>query len=68
MTLAFIVRAEFDGRRWTLTVQDLATGERRRFDTFAGCGEGLRRAAEGHVPALRRGGPSTRDPEGNEGS
>jgi hypothetical protein len=68
MTLAFIVRAEFDGHRWTLTMQDLATGERRRFDTFGACGEGLRRAAEGHVPALRRGGPLPRDPAGTEGS
>jgi hypothetical protein len=68
MTLAFIVRAEFDGRCWTLTVQDLATGERRRFDTFAACSEGLRRAAEGHVPALRRDRPQPRDPDGTEGS
>jgi hypothetical protein len=68
MTIAFIVRAEFDGRRWTLTVQDLATGERRRFDTFGACGEGLQAAAEGHVPALRRGRPLPRDPEGAEGS
>jgi hypothetical protein len=68
MTLAFIVRAEFDGRCWTLTVQDLATGERRCSNTFSSGSGGFWRAAEGHVPALRRDRPQPRDPDGTEGS
>lgn len=37
MTLAFIVRVEFDGERWALTLQDLETGERRDFEGFDAC-------------------------------
>jgi hypothetical protein len=68
MTLGFIVRVEFDGRRWTLTLHDLANGERRRFDTFGACGEGLRMASEAHLPAVRREGRVSRGPDGAEGS
>lgn len=37
MTLAFIVRVEFDGQRWALTLQDLESGERRDFEGFDTC-------------------------------
>ncbi len=55
MTAAFIVRAEHDGRCWRLTLQDLASGERRSFSTFAACCAALRAAAEARRPAPRRG-------------
>jgi len=45
VTLAFIVRAEFDGQRWALTLQDLETGERRDFESFDGCFAALQERA-----------------------
>lgn len=36
VTLAFIVRVEFDGRRWVVTLHDLASGEQRAFGSFEG--------------------------------
>ena len=49
MTLAFIVRVEFDGQRWALTLQDLETGERRAFEDFDACCSALRERAVSHV-------------------
>lgn len=46
MTLAFIVRVEFDGQRWTLTLQDLTSGERRRFVSFETCFAALKERSE----------------------
>lgn len=46
MTLAFIVRVEFDGQRWTLTLQDLTSGERRSFASFEACFAALRQLSE----------------------
>ena len=45
MTLAFIVRVEFDGQRWAITLQDLETGERRAFEGFDACCAALRERA-----------------------
>lgn len=45
MTLAFIVRVEFDGRCWALTLQDLETGERRAFEGFDACCAALQERA-----------------------
>ena len=43
MTLAFIVRAEYDGQRWRLSLQDLTSGELLVFSTLAACLEVLER-------------------------
>jgi hypothetical protein len=61
MTLAFIVRVEFDGQRWALTLQDLATGERCAFDGFDACCAALRERA------VARAHPSLRAPAGSRG-
>lgn len=42
MTLAFIVRIEFDGARWRLTLLDVTSGERRDFTSLEGCLTALR--------------------------
>lgn len=55
MTAGFIVRAEHDGRRWKLTLHDLASGERRCFASFEACCAALRGAAEAHLPPPRHG-------------
>jgi len=46
VTLAFIVRVEFDGQRWTLTLQDLTSGECRSFVSFETCFAALRQRCE----------------------
>lgn len=61
MTLAFIVRVEFDGQRWVLTLQDLETGERRAFAGFDACCAALRERA------VARARPSLRTPAGSRG-
>jgi len=58
VTLAFIVRVEFDGQRWALTLQDLETGERRAFEGFDACFTALQdrailRAPRGARPPRR---------------
>ncbi|TVR86931.1 MAG: hypothetical protein EA416_14935 [Trueperaceae bacterium] len=45
VTLAFIVRVEFDGWRWSLTLHDLASGEHRRFASFDACMAAIRERA-----------------------
>jgi hypothetical protein len=47
--VAFIIRIEFDGRRWLLTLQDLTTGERRGFVSFEACFAALRERSEERV-------------------
>ena len=46
VTLAFIVRVEFDGRRWLVTLHDLTSGERRAFASFEGCFAALKERSE----------------------
>lgn len=46
MRLAFIVRVEFDGSRWKLTLLDVASGERRHFHSFEGCLTAMREQSE----------------------
>lgn len=55
MTMGFIVRVEHDGGGWTLTLLELATGERRSFPGFDACFAALRETAERRLPAARRG-------------
>jgi len=61
VTLAFIVRVEFDGQRWALTLQDLETGERRDFEGFDACFGALRERA------VARARPRVRKPAGARG-
>ena len=60
MTLAFIVRVEFDGQRWALTLQDLETGERRAFEGFDACCAALRERAVSRVRPRKRVHPRSR--------
>ena len=54
MTLAFIVRVEFDGRRWLLTLHDLTSGERHAFASFDGCFAALKERSEARSQARPR--------------
>jgi len=54
VTLAFIVRVEFDGRTWALTLQDLETGERRAFAGFDACFAALQERALQRAPRAAR--------------
>ncbi len=55
MTLAFIVRVEFDGQRCAITLQDLETGERQAFEGFDACCAAMRERAAARAPARPRG-------------
>jgi len=57
VTLAFIVRVEFDGWRWSLTLHDLASGEQRHFISFEACMAAIRERAEACARRRSRGGP-----------
>ncbi len=57
MTLAFIVRAEYDGQRWRLSLQDLTSGELLVFSTLAACLEALERRTLERAERLSRPAP-----------
>lgn len=59
MTLAFILRVEFDSRGWRLTLLDLTSGERQGYSSFESCIAAVRARSEHAVaraphPPLQR--------------
>lgn len=54
MVFGFIVRVDFDGRRWKVTLQELSTGTSRSYPSMEEACAALRLRAERRSRQVRR--------------